>query len=433
MTLLAAIVADDLTGALDTSVPFVASGLKVAVAMTPEATERALASQPDILAVNTGSRAASPDDAVDRIRAIAEVLVGSVASSLPHRLEGLATSAHRFASQTASPPFHGGEEPKLDEGCISRGSSSSPLRSGGEAVSPSGKTVRGYGTAPASLSPSTIVLKKIDSRLKGNVAVEAEALANAVGRQSLVVASAVPDQGRYTQDGAVVGRGVDAPLAIKPIFAEVRLPVVVEDAQSDADLDAVIANNNWSDAVAVGARGLGLAFARSLGHPVAKLDTLPSSRSVLFAFGSRDPITVQQMQVLQQNHRAIAVLDAPNGTFGLPGFPTLPLLVRCSGEMTSDAENVAETFAACVLRTVEQLRPETLVMGGGDTALAILGALGADVLFPRGEVAPGLPWFTVAVRHGGEMRCVVKSGGFGTEMVLAEFLSPAPVEQAEAI
>lgn len=357
MTLMLAIVADDLTGALDTSAPFVASGLKVAVAMTPEATGKALAIKPDVFAVSTASRALPADVASARIRDAANWL-------MPH--------------------------------------------------------------APG------IVMKKIDSRLKGNVGAEAQALAESSGRSLLIVAPAVPDQGRMTRDGAVVGRGVDTPLPVRAALAGLDLPTEVLDADDDADLDAIVSTRDWSDAVAVGARGLGLAFARHLGGSThGKEHAFPADNAVFYAFGSRDPITDGQVARLQHDHPAIGMFDAPAGRFELPADAKLPLVARCTGDQVEDPGRVAADFAAGVAASVERLRPSTLVMGGGDTALAILGALRVDVLFPRGEVAPGLPWFTIATRHGEGLRCVVKSGGFGTVAVLSDLLRPPTGEQAE--
>ncbi|GAA4125498.1 four-carbon acid sugar kinase family protein [Aminobacter aganoensis] len=357
MTLMLAIVADDLTGALDTSAPFVASGLKVAVAMTPEATGKALAGRPDVFAVSTASRALPADVASARVRDVAKQL-------MPH--------------------------------------------------------------APG------IVMKKIDSRLKGNVCVEADALAEASGRDALVVAPAVPDQGRTTRDGAVVGRGVDAPLPVLAAFAGCARRASVRNAAADADLDRVVTDTDWSRSVAVGARGLGLAFARHLdGDNSEHALPSPSDGNMLFAFGSRDPITDQQVATLLDGNPDVGSVDAPNGRFVLPDDCALPMVVRCTGDMIEDPSRIAARFAEQVAAVVERLRPATLVMGGGDTALAILGALGADVLFPQGEVAPGLPWFTIATRHGEGLRCVVKSGGFGTVAVLSDLLRPPSGEQAE--
>jgi uncharacterized protein YgbK (DUF1537 family) len=218
---------------------------------------------------------------------------------------------------------------------------------------------------------------------------------------------------------------------VLPHFASAGLPVEVRDAATVADLDAIVAGGDWSKALGVGARGLGVAFARALARQSkAAEQPFVADDATLFAFGSRDPITDGQVARLIDDHAAMARLDAPDGAFELPGDVALPLVLRCSGDPTGDASQVAERFAANVATAIRQLKPSTLVMGGGDTALAILCALGADVLFPRGEAAPGLPWFTIGTSHGADVRCVVKSGGFGTVGVLSQFLKLRTDKQA---
>lgn len=64
-----AILADDLTGALDASAPFAARGMHVEVALTVEAIAGALRARPEVLAINLGSR--ERDVAVARARTTA--------------------------------------------------------------------------------------------------------------------------------------------------------------------------------------------------------------------------------------------------------------------------------------------------------------------------------------------------------------------------
>jgi uncharacterized protein YgbK (DUF1537 family) len=346
-----AIVADDLTGALDTATPFVLAGLKVAVAVRPEALEAALAAGAEIVSVNTASRPLVPSEATARIAAAAVLL------------------------RQAAP---------------------------------------------------SIVMKKIDSRLKGNVGAESAALARGVRRSELVVAPAVPDQGRRTIGGTVTGRGVDTPIPIAPLFAGTGLPARIRDASTDADLDGIVAGNDWSAALAVGARGLGAAFARSLGntdrHPT---EQFRAGAATLFAFGSRDPITDAQIAGLAERHTQLVVVDSPGGVVDASDVLALPLVLRCAGPLTETPGKVAERFAGHVAALIAKLRPDTLVTGGGDTASALLEALGASVVFPGGEAAPGVPWFLIDGGIGHGLRCVVKSGGFGVPQVLADLLEPA--------
>ncbi|ASY59756.1 four-carbon acid sugar kinase family protein [Sinorhizobium sp. CCBAU 05631] len=351
MTLKVAIIADDLTGALDTGTPFVDAGLSVAVALDVEAVEAAIATGAEVVVVNTVSRALDSLRAADRVRRAAAALCRT------------------------SPVF---------------------------------------------------VLKKIDSRLKGNVGAESEALAFAVGRRRLAVAPAVPDQGRYTREARVAGFGVGEPLPIKPLFSGSAIDVRIADAASDEDLDALVESLDWSTSIGVGARGLGRALARRLARPSSPAPFAPSP-CTLFAFGSRDPITETQMAVLLESGHIASHVDAPAGEVpGERGPARLPALLRCTGTLAEAPEIVAERFAAGVARLVAAMAPDMLMMGGGDTAYAILHTLGARVLLPRGEIEAGIPWFETERRGGGRMRSAMKSGGFGNAQSLLKVLRDAP-------
>jgi uncharacterized protein YgbK (DUF1537 family) len=339
MTLKAAIIADDLTGALDTGTPFVAAGLSVAVAVDVEAAQDAISTGCDVLVINTASRALSEREAAERVRSAAEVI--------------------------------------------------------------------------RDVKPS-VVMKKIDSRLKGNVAAESLALKKALGLKTILVAPAIPDQERVTYRGCVVGRGVNRPLPIATLFASSADSVVVADAEHDSDLDQIVEGHDWLTTLGVGARGLGAAFARRLGEtgrwPMMEFTATPRT---LFAFGSRDPITSVQMNRLEASGALRVLTDAPMGEIECGEGLALPALLRCTGEMEADAALVARRFADGVKVVLDDTRPEMLMVGGGDTALAVFQALGVRVLAPKGEIEAGIPWFDVSAPDGPQFRCAVKSGGFG--------------------
>ncbi|MBW9056365.1 four-carbon acid sugar kinase family protein [Rhizobium mesosinicum] len=338
MTLKVAIIADDLTGSLDTGTPFVEAGLSVAVAIDVGAAGKALETGAEVVVVNTASRALPEAEAAARVRAVAG-------------------------------------------------------------------TLRAAGSA--------IFMKKIDSRLKGNVAVESIALADVLGLKTILMAPAIPDQERITYRGCVVGRGVDHPLPIADLFAGSGRDVMVADAEDDADLDIVVAENDWLSTLAVGARGLGSALARRLGGTTRLTPEFLTARKTLFAFGSRDPITAAQMDRLEASGALRVVVDAPMGVVEGGEGLALPALVRCTGEMKSDVTLVAARFAQGVKSVIADTNPDMIMVGGGDTALAVFRELGVSVLLPKGEIEAGVPWFDVTGADGRQFRCAVKSGGFG--------------------
>lgn len=357
MSLQLAIVADDLTGALDTCVPFVRHGFSVIVATTPQALGDALATGSDVVAVSSASRQLGPSDA----RACVAEIGALLRAARPRR-----------------------------------------------------------------------VLKKIDSRLKGNVGAETEALAVALGLSKAIVAPAVPDQGRLTLDGMITGNGVSSPMAIAPAFSGAGLALDIRDARDATALDIVAADVvSSANVLAVGARGLGAALARRLGRPAPGLPKFTPSIATLFAFGSRDPITAAQIDHLLATVPTVSAVDAPAGVLPDMLAATLPLVLRCADGDSMEASAVARRFAEGLVAFLPRLRPSVLVMGGGDTTLAVLAALGVRIVRPLGEAAPGLPWFRIAssstaASNGEQIACVAKSGGFGKLPVLAELTGVAP-------
>ena len=109
-------------------------------------------------------------------------------------------------------------------------------------------------------------------------------------------------------------------------------------------------------------------------------------------------------------------------------FDGLPALVQSTGAFAGPDSAISRRFAATVVDAVDALRPDTLLMSGGDTALAILDALGTGIVFPQGEAAPGLPWFLIGRQNRPSIRCIVKSGGFGGPATLADLLPHVTAE-----
>lgn len=350
MGLEVAIIADDLTGALDTSTPFIGAGLTVCVASDIDKISVALKAAPDVLVVNTASRAMPARQAEQIVRHAATTIA------------------------TANPSF---------------------------------------------------VFKKIDSRLKGNIAIEGETVAEVFGYSKLVIAPAVPDQHRFTRGGSVVGRGVETPLAILPLFAGPGVDLYIADAETDADLDRVVAQFDGK-AVLVGARGLGLALARKLCKGRSGARSFAPSSATVFAIGSRDAITTRQMEALETSGILNGVLDAPAGAFSIPPEVTLPVLIRCSGEVVEDGAAVADRFAGSVSDIIEATKADTVITGGGDTAHALLRALNVGLLSPKGELEPGFPWCELVLKNDRQIRLAIKSGGFGSPETLVKALAKPP-------
>lgn len=339
------ILADDLTGALDSAVGFTGRDRRVIVARTPAAVAGALAVDPDVLAINTASREVGVQAAVDRVRsALVDVPPGAF----------------------------------------------------------------------------SVVMKKIDSRLKGHVAAESRVLADWAGLSRQVASPAIPAMGRRVAAGWLVGDGVVAPI---PVAARCGPGVLVPEIASDADLDATVADAS-APTLWIGARGLAFALARRGG--VAAPEGAMASGPVMIANGSRDPLTLAQIAAIGD---AATVVAAPDGA--APGDGAVEAaLVRREALVLSMSDGggglvgarAAERFAATTVALAERVRPATLLICGGESAQATLDRLGIHRLQVVAELRPGLPLCLVETVWG-QVGVVTKSGGFGAPGLLAEILA----------
>lgn len=323
------IIADDLTGALDSGAGFAGAGRKVAVARHPRCVPEALAAKPDVLVINTASREIGPQAAA-----------GQVAAALS-------------------------------------------------------------GLRPSDFN---VVMKKIDSRLKGNLSAETRVLMRWLGDVRCVVSPAIPSMGRQVVAGKLMGEGVGTPIRVADRF---DMPVEIPDVSCDADLDAVIGPSGGRT-LWIGARGLAFALARRLG--VNAPDTMCLRAPVMIVNGSRDPVTLAQIDALSPD---IQIIRAPDGRAELTDFTNDGLVVTITdGGAGLSGPDAARRFAVSIEKIVHEYRPESLLICGGESAHAILDRLGANSLQVVAELRPGLPLCQVETGWG-LVRVVTKSGGFG--------------------
>ena len=342
------IVADDLTGALDSAVTFAGMGLRCTVARRPADIPAAMATAPDVLAVSTASREGSPEAATGA--------VSHVFDAIENR-------------------------PKL-------------------------------------------VFKKVDSRLKGHCAAELGMVAARTGIGRAVVSPSIPAQGRATQSGQLSGAGVASPIDVAAIFAGAGVRVEVPDAATDADLDRVVtAAMSGNPVLLVGAAGFAAALARHLrpGERPSPVGNLPAP--LLLAIGSRDPITLAQLDALRA--AGVQELPAPGGRVEVPtgGIRQDALLLRLvTGGDPFAPLRANALFAASASEFAKSAGVGTLLACGGETADAILGSLGVGILEVEGEALPGVP-VSLMVVGGRRTRLVTKSGGFGAPDALARIVT----------
>lgn len=331
-----AIIADDLTGALDSAAPFAARGLGTVVALSPAALPDALATGAPIVAVSTDSREVSADIASKRVR-----------TAIGHLPEGIR------------------------------------------------------------------LFKKIDSRLKGNLAAELDAF----DFENALVVPAIPAFGRFIREGLLTGFGIDTPIDIAEKLGIHTGKAHVPDVSSQADIDAALAAR--CNDLPVGARGLAEALALRLAPRSSPTTPELRFRRAIFVVGSRDPITQVQIEWLRSMRPGLAYVEAPDGVPSARVAPadTLAVIHATPGSGNSTPDAVARRLAVA-LDDAGPLDNALLVVSGGATAQIVLDHLGIAMVEVLGEALPGLP-----IARAGGFTLITKSGGFGNPDALVEILA----------
>ncbi|MDH4440675.1 MAG: four-carbon acid sugar kinase family protein [Rhizobium sp.] len=328
------IVADDLTGALDTAAPFAARGLHTEVVLNVGAVAQGLALSPDVLSINLASRERSPEEASQSMRQVI--------------------------------------------GC---------------------------------LPPQVRLFKKIDSRLKGHISAELEA----ISYRRALVAPAIPAFGRIVRRGHVEGFGVAAPLSIAAVLEHHAARAIVPDTLRHEDLIRAL---DMSDAggvdLLVGARGLAEALAyRMTGRAESGL-IAPPVGPLLFVIGSHDQITIEQAEEL----RRLDIVDynpAPNGVVSASASNSAPIILvqATTGASQISSAEVSDNLAKSVHPRLTS-RAQSMLLCGGATAEAVLDRMGIECFRLQGECMPGL-----GLAYAGGQCIIAKSGGFGQPDTLA--------------
>ncbi|MCI0547044.1 MAG: four-carbon acid sugar kinase family protein [Candidatus Rokubacteria bacterium] len=324
---------------------------------------------------------------------------------------------------------------------------------------------------------ASALFKKIDSTLRGPVGAEIEALLEATGRASALVCPALPAQGRTVVNGVLrvdgvrahdtpIGRDADygAPTSevlellewsgsgagrrarglVHLSLGDVRAGVakilhaiersgpaiVAADAETDADLDALAAAfAERRSLLLAGSAGLGGALARALGHH-GPPPALPAGRGWLIVVGSVHPASRAQLDALAAHGTPGAFIDGVAGpdlgpvsaalARGGPCFlATRPPAVAAAGPPPLERGRALAAAAAVVIADAP---PDLLVVTGGETAYALVEALGATRLDLLGAPRSGLALGALGGRGLREISLLTKAGGFGGPELLLDLL-----------
>ncbi len=328
-------------------------------------------------------------------------------------------------------------------------------------TAPPAEAARAVREALAAAPPSARIVKKVDSLLRGNLAAEIGALA---ATRAVVLAPALPVADRTVEDGVVRLSGIPlhetdawriepgpAPpsvaAALAPLHTTVlgldavrgdvagalsaaleQAPVVICDATTDADLDALAAAAlAHPDVILAGSGGFAAAIGRKVVSGYARSGSPIRSRpaSVLVVVGSAAEIAARQVErLLTDGAREIRL--PLTGERLEPGVTVL----RPAAVTGADPRAVVAELA----RAVADLDPgpdgADLVLTGGETARRVLDELGVDQLEPLAQIGHG----AVRSRAADGRHVVTRPGSFGGVDSLCDIvaeLQPVPPADQE--
>ena len=386
-----AIIADDLTGALDTAARWAHFGLRTTVML-------GTAPLPDTpaVAIHTASRAVTAEQAYRRAKEAAErlrdrqvykkidsTLRGNIGPDVEGLLDGL--GLHRALFAPAFPA--------------------------------TGRTVQG-----GILHVHGVPLAQTDFGRDAQWPAHESHVPTLLAQQTRRTVGHLPLQ--------VVTQGDEA---IRQALEDCAADLVVADAVETEHLYTLAhaAAHMPQPWLCCGSAGLADGWLQALGFERSAVEACrweSQTRPVLVAAGSRHPATAEQLRRAQEDRDLrlvrLALGEGRNRAQwararrmlaeGRHVALTTAFSPYRPGEEPAVAAELGRA-AAWVCANAEVLG---LVLTGGDTAAAVCAALGIAGLEVVGEVQPGIPAATGMGGHGDGLRLVTKAGGFGDDRAL---------------
>jgi len=295
------------------------------------------------------------------------------------------------------------------------------------------------------------VYLKTDSTLRGNIASEISALMEALPGLSLLYVPAYPQMGRTVRAGTLYVGGIPvnqtsfAADLLNPVrecniprllsgtcsqpvvsvtadqlAASVTAGIYVCDGETDSDLQAAARKFIESPffRLAAGPAGFASHLAALMDLPRAAPPRMPVVRQALIVNGSLNEISVQQTRYAGEHGFMSFTDDGTVSAVKERGWVILQVPAS-TGAPADFSRRLSQSVRALLTRQ----KFDAVVVFGGDTAYAIVEALGHPDLRPIGEVVEGVPVCAID-RHAagldgdGFLYLITKAGGFGPVDVL---------------
>lgn len=403
------IIADDLTGAMDTANEVATRGYETLVVAVPDASPP----ETTVVAVNTESRYTTPADAAEAVRRSVDAVAASVVYE------------------------------KID----------STLR--GNVGSEVAAALRATAADLAILAPAFPATGRETwdgvHTVGGTPVAETEFGADKNGPTSSAVRDRFATQEFPVErvEGAEVSSGADRVAARFSAAVERhdQPPIVVCDARTEADLDTIAAAGGQFDALFVGSGGLAAHIRVNAPADSAGEVLQPGPGTPLAVVGSVSDTTLEQLgrvpdtQVFHLDPLALLkrTTDAAADVADRLDRSVPTVLTAASDRATVDdtiaagrdhglsaaeiGDRIATRLAGVAAEACRITRPSGLLLSGGDVAVAGLRALNATMVSLTGAtVATGVPVGRLVDGAVADTMLITKPGGFGEETTIINCL-----------
>ncbi|QYJ16028.1 D-threonate kinase [Rubrobacter xylanophilus DSM 9941] len=374
-----AIVADDLTGAMDSGVQLAGAGYRTAVAL--EGAPLPPAPELDAVVADTGSRTLSPDEAASRVKRAVGALWGAgiLYKKIDSTLRGpigaeveAALAASGRAAALICPAFPAAGRTTRGGMQLVRGE---PVERTGFARDP---------RTPVRTSSLTSLIPGVGAVLAAEELADHSRIRGALRRHRLVAA----------------------------------------DAETEAHLAALVrAVPDPSEVLWVGSAGLARALAEVYPGPRAPGGPLPAAERVVAAVGSRNEMSLRQRELLAAEPGVVEVVVRGDGGGSVQAaIRALAAGARCAllrpEDAAGDPEAVLRVLGGAAAGLARSFPGTGLILTGGDTAAAVARGLGAGGILVLRELEPGVPIGVLLGPH--PCPVVTKAGGFGRDGTLRD-------------
>jgi uncharacterized protein YgbK (DUF1537 family) len=325
-----------------------------------------------------------------------------------------------------------------------------------------------------SLDEDVVVLKKVDSTLRGNLVDEVDEISRLLGFDMILVATAFPAMGRTCHDGVVRVHGVPllqseygkdprkpvqednlrilfsslaevTPLSLEDlhagVFPSLQSRLVVCDAVVQDDLDRIVAwaRQSAKRVLYVGSAGLGEALvtshrpdrtvfglAASLSEVTryqiayaeeSGIETIVLPVELLMVEAELDAYAEQIIYALNHGKDILCCVSSVHDRRAYEA--SLQIGASLGLQPDEVGKLVQQRFGLFAQRVLSKTKVGGLFLTGGDTAIAFLALLGIQRVEVVREVCAGIPLLQVLDPEYRQLRIVTKAGAFGKNDAIA--------------